>query len=83
MSRTAVITGGVSGLGLATAKRLVEDDITTITIDIASGADVVVDITDPTAVARAAAEIGPVDILINSAGIVGPKIDENGRRHAL
>jgi 2-dehydro-3-deoxy-L-rhamnonate dehydrogenase (NAD+) len=72
MSRTAVVTGGVSGLGLATAKRLAEDDVTVITLDISARADVVVDITDSAAVAAAAAQIGPIDILINSAGIVGP-----------
>ena len=31
-----------------------------------------VDVTDGDAVAAAAAELGPVDILVNSAGIVGP-----------
>ncbi len=72
MARTAVITGGVSGLGRASALRLAEDGIKVITFDIAEGADVVIDISDSAAVARAADEVGPVDILINSAGIVGP-----------
>lgn len=72
MARTAVITGGVSGLGRASAARLAEDGINVITFDIAEGADVVIDISDSAAVARAAAEVGPVDILVNSAGIVGP-----------
>lgn len=72
MSRTAVVTGGVSGLGLATTSRLQEDGITVLTMDVAPNADLVVDITDPKAVNAAIAGIGPVDILINSAGIVGP-----------
>jgi NAD(P)-dependent dehydrogenase (short-subunit alcohol dehydrogenase family) len=72
MSRTAVITGGLSGLGAATATRLAADGITTIVFDISDGADVVVDISDSGAVAEAAATVGPIDILINSAGIVGP-----------
>jgi NAD(P)-dependent dehydrogenase (short-subunit alcohol dehydrogenase family) len=72
MARTAVITGGVSGLGRASAARLAEDGINVITFDIAEGADVVVDVSDSTAVARAAAQVGPVDILVNSAGVVGP-----------
>jgi 3-oxoacyl-[acyl-carrier protein] reductase len=72
MSRTALITGGVSGLGLATASRLARDGITVITMDRTPNADLVVDITDPRAVTEAAAGVGPVDILINSAGIVGP-----------
>lgn len=72
MTRTAVVTGGISGLGAATATRLAEDGIDVVTIDIANGADVVLDISDANAVRRAAVDIGPVDILINSAGIVGP-----------
>ena len=43
-----------------------------ITLDIAG--DVVVDITDEAAFADATADIGAVDILINSAGIVGPGV---------
>jgi 3-oxoacyl-[acyl-carrier protein] reductase len=72
MSRTAVITGGMSGLGRASAARLAEDGVLVVTFDIAEGADFVVDISDSVAVAAAAAEVGPIDILINSAGIVGP-----------
>jgi 3-oxoacyl-[acyl-carrier protein] reductase len=72
MTRTAVITGGLSGLGAATATRLAADDITVITIDISPGADYVLDISDSAAVNAAAAEIGAIDILVNSAGIVGP-----------
>jgi len=72
MTRTAAITGGVSGLGLACAERLAQDGVDVITLDIAAGADVHVDVTDAAAVTAAAERIGLVDILINSAGIVGP-----------
>jgi len=72
MTRTAAITGGASGLGLASAERLAQDGVDVITLDIAAGADVHVDVTDAAAVTAAAERIGPVDILINSAGIVGP-----------
>ncbi|TAP45836.1 SDR family NAD(P)-dependent oxidoreductase [Arthrobacter sp. S39] len=72
MARKAVITGGISGLGAACAERLAADGIEVITVDISEGADVVLDIADSAAVGRAADAIGPVDILINSAGIVGP-----------
>jgi NAD(P)-dependent dehydrogenase (short-subunit alcohol dehydrogenase family) len=72
MTRTAVITGGLSGLGAATVRRLQADRIQTIVLDIAGGADFVLDISDSAAVNAAAAEIGAIDILINSAGIVGP-----------
>lgn len=72
MNRTAVVTGGASGLGEASANRLRQDGITVVTVDVSSGADVVLDITDSAAVADAAAKLGPVDILANCAGVVGP-----------
>jgi 2-dehydro-3-deoxy-L-rhamnonate dehydrogenase (NAD+) len=72
MAKTAVITGGMSGLGAASAARLAEDGITVIRFDVAVGADVVLDVSDSAAVESAAAELGPIDILINCAGIVGP-----------
>src|SRR5450631_2456943 len=72
MGRTAVITGGASGIGRASAERLAQDGITVVTVDLSGDADVVADVTDATAVSAALAGIGPVDILVNSAGIVGP-----------
>jgi len=51
---------------------LAQDGVAVVTVDISDHADVVLDVSDGAAVARAAAEIGPVDILVNSAGIVGP-----------
>jgi 2-dehydro-3-deoxy-L-rhamnonate dehydrogenase (NAD+) len=72
--RTAVITGGMSGLGEATAKRLGQDGVRVVTFDIAEGADFVLDVSDVDAVQEAARALGPVDILVNSAGIVGPGV---------
>ena len=72
MARTAVVTGGMSGIGAAAAERLRSDGVKVLTLDLAPGADLVVDVTDPDRVREAAAAAGEVDILINSAGIVGP-----------
>ncbi|WP_238006972.1 SDR family NAD(P)-dependent oxidoreductase [Dactylosporangium sp. AC04546] len=71
-ARVAVVTGGASGLGQACASRLAQDGINAISFDVSAGADVVVDVVDPDAVAQAVAAVGPVDIVVNSAGIVGP-----------
>lgn len=85
--RTAIVTGGASGLGLRTASRIVREggrvslwDINADVLQDAKGAVgaehvVVVDVSDPQAVSRAAqathAALGKVDILIASAGITG------------
>jgi 3-oxoacyl-[acyl-carrier protein] reductase len=70
--RTAVVTGGARGLGAATAARLRERGLTVHTLDISDDADIQLDVTDPHALAAASDRIGPVDVLVNSAGIVGP-----------
>ncbi len=72
MTRTAVVTGGLSGLGAASAERLRAEGLRVLTVDIAEGADHRADISDPASVAALAEEIGDIDVLINSAGIVGP-----------
>ncbi|GAA2974152.1 3-oxoacyl-[acyl-carrier protein] reductase [Microbacterium terrae] len=72
--RRAIVTGGASGLGAATAARLRSEGIEVITVDLSDTADEVLDITDESAIAALADRIGPVDIVINSAGIVGPNV---------
>jgi 3-oxoacyl-[acyl-carrier protein] reductase len=70
--RTAVVTGGCSGIGAAVATRLAADGVRVLTLDLADAADLRADVTDPAAVRQAAAEAGQIDILVNSAGVVGP-----------
>jgi 3-oxoacyl-[acyl-carrier protein] reductase len=70
--RTAVVTGGGRGLGAASAERLRADGMRVVTVDVAGEADFHLDVTDDAALVAAAREIGSVDVLVNSAGIVGP-----------
>jgi 2-dehydro-3-deoxy-L-rhamnonate dehydrogenase (NAD+) len=72
--KRALVTGGARGLGAATAARLRGDGIEVVTVDLAGDVDELLDITDEASVTELASRLGPVDILINSAGIVGPNM---------
>lgn len=73
MDRVAVVTGGSSGLGAATAARLArERGLKVLTLDISGSAHLRVDVGDTGAVDRALGQLGRIDILVNSAGVVGP-----------
>ncbi|MDQ7903811.1 SDR family NAD(P)-dependent oxidoreductase [Phytohabitans sp. ZYX-F-186] len=79
---SAVVTGGASGLGLATAKRLLADGASVVIVDLPTSAGEAVakeigavfapaDVTDPGAVEGAldAAELaGPIRVLVHCAG---------------
>ena len=56
MPRTALVTGGASGLGAATAARLRAEGLAVTTLDVSGPADVI----DEAALRRTAAEIGRV-----------------------
>lgn len=69
--KTVVITGSASGIGESCAERLRAEGMRVIGLDRSPKADVVVDITDRQRLLALAQEIGSVDALINSAGILG------------
>ena len=62
MTRTVVVTGGKRGIGAAISAAFAGERV----IPLAS-ADL--DVTDEAAVARVFGEIGPVDVLVNNAGV--------------
>jgi 3-oxoacyl-[acyl-carrier protein] reductase len=67
--RRVLVVGGASGIGAAIADAFRGEDATVSTADL-RGADHVVDVTDEDSVAALATAAGPVDVLINSAGIL-------------
>jgi NAD(P)-dependent dehydrogenase (short-subunit alcohol dehydrogenase family) len=70
--RKAIVTGAESGIGAACVARFRREGIETVSFDLSSAADFQLDVSDGPAVNAAVAEVGPVDIVINSAGVIGP-----------
>ncbi|MFD4354335.1 SDR family NAD(P)-dependent oxidoreductase [Nocardia sp. NPDC058518] len=79
--KTAVVTGGASGIGLGIAERLRGDGFHVATLDLNPSADddyaFQADVTDPEQIAAALdavrTKFGPVAVLVNSAGLDGFK----------
>jgi NAD(P)-dependent dehydrogenase (short-subunit alcohol dehydrogenase family) len=76
--RTAIVTGGASGIGAAIAHRLASDGHRVATLDITpaeGGVFYEIDVTDraqvDTALAGIHSKFGPVTILVNAAGAEG------------
>lgn len=78
--KTAVVTGGASGIGLAIAQRLRADGYQVATLDLTPSDTAfaqTADVTDRAQVEKAMAtireQLGPVTILVNAAGLDGFK----------
>ena len=79
--RVAIVTGGASGIGLATTELLQAQGLAVSVFDQAG--DDPIDITDHDAVAARVADVrsslGPVDVLVNAAGIAaGGRVSDEG-----
>lgn len=74
--RTAVVTGGLQGIGAAIVKRLQDSGAKVAVWDLEGSPKV--DVSDPSSVESALkktlAELGKIDVLVNNAGIAGKNV---------
>jgi NAD(P)-dependent dehydrogenase (short-subunit alcohol dehydrogenase family) len=70
MSKRAVVTGGGRGIGAAIVERLRSDGFEVVPLDITAADGIVAcDVRDAAGVQDAADAIGPVDVIVNNAGL--------------
>jgi NAD(P)-dependent dehydrogenase (short-subunit alcohol dehydrogenase family) len=77
VDRVAVVSGGANGLGAAIVDRLRNDGVSVHVFDLLSldaGSEHHVDVANEESCRRALATIGPVDILVNCAGVRGSHV---------
>jgi NAD(P)-dependent dehydrogenase (short-subunit alcohol dehydrogenase family) len=65
--KVAVVTGGGSGIGAAVATALAEAGAEVVVASRSQG--VITDVTDIDSVRAMVAEVGPIDVLVNNAGV--------------
>ena len=71
-ARSAIVTGGASGIGASIAHRLLQAGVQVHRFDITGGGKTIqVDVTNEEACRRAVSASEPIDILVNSAGVAG------------
>ena len=70
--RTAIVTGGMQGIGAAIVKRLKASGAEVVVWDVDGSPKV--DVSDPAAVEKAAKALKKVDVLVNNAGIAGKNV---------
>jgi 3-oxoacyl-[acyl-carrier protein] reductase len=68
--KRVVVTGGARGIGAALAAEVRARDAEAVTVDLAEGADLRGDVSDPSDVDRLFADAGPVDGLVNCAALL-------------
>ena len=81
--KRVVVTGGARGIGAATVERFRAEGSLVTVFDLEPGdAGVGVDVSDGAAVRAAFADLGPVDVVVSSAGVSerGPALEIDERR---